>query len=103
MSARIILAAAIATAAFATVPAYATTGRDAVGMCIDNQSKGCVWLMDNKGQIEIITGDNRYITCPDAKSQCTLHRKVLQDATPSARAAPPAAPPTEPRRREEGC
>lgn len=77
LTARILtITVAVGTAAFAMVaPAQAMTGRDAVGKCIDNESKGCVWLMDKKGQIEIITGDNRYITCPNATSECTLHRK----------------------------
>lgn len=56
-------------------PASATSGRQAVGMCID--APGCTWAMDKDGKnIDILTADGTYIHCADATSECTIPRRA---------------------------
>ena len=75
ITATALTTALVATAfAFAT-PAFATDGRTAVGMCI-NQT-GCTYAVSKNGKnIDIIAADGTYIHCADAKSECTSPRIV---------------------------
>lgn len=70
-----ILATAVAlvSATIVTTAAHATTGRDAVGTCIDR--KGCLWTVHDDGSITILTDDGTFISCPGAEAQCTVLRK----------------------------
>ena len=77
MSVSRILAAAIAitVSVIAASPAFAINGRQAVGLCIDQE--GCTFGVGKNGKnIDILTADGTYIHCPDAKSQCTIPRKA---------------------------
>jgi hypothetical protein len=59
----------VATLYFAGVsPASATTGREAVGMCIDSTAKGarCGWAVSKDGSIDICN-KNGCVTCPSAE------------------------------------
>lgn len=77
MKAFVVSLAALATltVAFAT-PAFATTGRQAVGACIDGGG-GCEWSRLKDGSIWITKGDT-VIHCASAEAQCTtaLHRQA---------------------------
>ena len=57
-------------------PAFATNGRQAVGMCIEQS--GCSWQRNKDGSILILSGgDNAtIITCPSAEAECkvAIHR-----------------------------
>lgn len=52
-------------------PAFATTGRDAVGMCIDSTAEGsrCEWNVNDKGEIDICN-QNACIYCASATAEC---------------------------------
>lgn len=76
MSARYMLAAAFvaATTVLTMTSAQATTGREAVGKCIDRP--GCTWRVNTNGTIDIFTADGRIIYCSDADGDCfVVNRK----------------------------
>jgi hypothetical protein len=54
-------------------PASATTGREAVGMCIDSTATGarCGWAVSKDGSIDICN-KNGCVTCPSAEGTCTV-------------------------------
>jgi hypothetical protein len=52
-----------------TSPAFAVTGRQAVGACIDKP--GCEWWVGPKGEIAVVT-NGTVITCPGADAKCTV-------------------------------
>ncbi len=80
-------AALVLAAGLAATPAFATNGRQAVGMCIDQP--GCTYAVSKDGtNIDIITADGTYIHCPDAKSECVIPRRVVK---PSLDVFKPAA------------
>jgi hypothetical protein len=64
-----LLVAAIALLPAYTGAAYATNGRQAVGMCTDQPD--CSWSRLKDGSIFITKGD-KVITCPSAEAQCTV-------------------------------
>lgn len=55
--------------------AWATKGREAVGMCIDSTASGarCVWNVNDKGEIDICN-KNGCVTCPGADKDCVMAR-----------------------------
>lgn len=73
----VTLVAALVAALLLSSAAHATTGRDAVGMCIDSTASGarCVWSVNPKGEIDICN-KNGCVTCPSANGTCevTIHR-----------------------------
>jgi hypothetical protein len=54
-------------------PAIATTGREAVGMCIDSTASGarCAWSVNKKGEIDICNKSG-CVHCPSATEQCNV-------------------------------
>ncbi len=75
MSMKYVLGAAavLLSAAILTTAAHATTGRQAVGTCIEKE--GCLWTVHDDGSITILTDDGTFISCPGATAQCTVLRK----------------------------
>ena len=53
--------------------AFATKGREAVGMCIDSTAGGarCEWSVNDKGEIDICN-KNGCVYCPSADGECSV-------------------------------
>jgi len=70
-----LLLALVATAMLSTA-ASATTGREAVGMCIDSTASGarCGWAVSKDGSIDVCN-KNGCVTCPSATANCTVAKK----------------------------
>jgi hypothetical protein len=79
MLAKYILAATFiaATTVLTVIPAQATTGRDAVGLCIDRP--GCKWRVNKSGSIDIFPPGGGIIYCPSATAECIPFRKKGAD------------------------
>jgi hypothetical protein len=83
--------AAVVVATTLSTAAWATTGRDAVGMCIDSTASGarCGWAVSKDGSIDICN-KNGCVTCPSATAECTPAKKrpkqpLKYSATPAER------------------
>ena len=56
--------------------AFAVTGREAVGICIDSTAGGarCAWNVNDKGEIDVCN-QSGCVTCPSADGECKVAAK----------------------------
>lgn len=83
---RLFAAATICLSLVSITPAFAMTGRAAVGKCIDMGNK-CGWSRLGDGTIVIIVEGAPDIICPSATAECTVVRST---STPTAPKTGPA-------------
>lgn len=83
--------ATLVVATTLSTAAWATTGREAVGMCIDSTASGarCGWAVSKDGSIDVCN-KNGCVTCPSATAECTVANKrpkkaLKYSATPAER------------------
>jgi len=71
----VFLTGGLIVAAILALPqnAFATKGREAVGMCIDSTASGnrCAWSVNDKGEIDICN-KNGCVYCPGADQDCKV-------------------------------
>jgi len=69
----VFVALTVFTIFVCSVPSYATTGREAVGMCIDSTASGarCGWSVNGKGEIDICNKSG-CVYCPSAEGDCSV-------------------------------
>lgn len=60
-----------------TSKSFATTGREAVGMCIDSTAGGarCAWSVNGKGEVDVCNKSG-CVTCPSAEGTCTVAKTL---------------------------
>lgn len=77
-------------AGLSTTPAFATTGREAVNLCMAQGAEQCAFASQTDGSIRITTRDGQSLRCASADGACAMvyraPRALAEAPAPSMRA-----------------